>query len=250
MLRFPSVSACEEAAMAGGRNEIHSTHSVAVAFGAAMMLASGLCAPPVQAAYTATLEQERSDVVATGSGTIDLVGLTFVSSGSGDEAGISGGLGIIVLGPVNFQPSDGYGRFAGPTSFGILGLITASSGSGDRIGIDRDSGELFRTSGYVSNSILSSSATWDNKSFASLGVTPGTYVWSWGSVLADDTFTLKIGVPIAEPSGARLLGLPLGLVMLLAARRRRDHGRFQVSITRHRLGPPPAGQPSLPGCQA
>ncbi len=193
--------------------------TTAAALGLGALL--GLSASPARAAYTVMLAQQSQNVVATGSGTIDLADLIFVGSGSGDEAGISGGLGIIVVGPVNFQPSDGYGGFSGPTSFGILGLITASSGSRDRIGIDQDSGELFVPAGYVSGSTLSSTATWDNKTFTSLGVAPGTYVWTWGGGDNADKFTLQIG-PAAVPEPAGLLLLPLGVVGVLAARRHRN----------------------------
>jgi hypothetical protein len=201
----------------------------AAALGAAAVMGSGLYIQPAQAGYVVTLAQEGSNVVATGSGTIDLADLIFVGSGSGDEAGVSGGLGIIVVGPVNFQPSDGYGGFSGPTSFGSLGLITASSGSGDRVGIDQDSGELFVPANYVSGSTLSSSSTWDNKTFTSLGVTPGTYVWNWGSGAGADSFTLRVGAAVVpEPAGLAVLVLPVGFLMLFSARHRRRSG-FRLS---------------------
>jgi len=191
--------------------------SSAAALGAASVIASSLYAPPAQASYIVTMTQQGTNVVATGSGTIDLSSLIFVGTGSGDEAGVSGGLGIIVVGPVSFQPSDGYGGYSGPVSFGSLGLLTASTGSGDRVGIDQDSGELFVPAGYVSGTALSSSSTWDNKDFASLGVTPGTYVWNWGSGPTADSFTLQIGAAaVPEPSTLALLALPL--VFLLPAR--------------------------------
>ena len=47
----------------------------ATALGVAMLIGCGLCAPPAQAGYMVTLEQVGTDVVATGSGTIDLTGL-------------------------------------------------------------------------------------------------------------------------------------------------------------------------------
>ena len=45
--------------------------------------------------------------------------------------------------------------------------------------------------GYVSGTFLSDSATYSGKTFATLGVTPGTYVWTWGTG-ANQNFTLKI----------------------------------------------------------
>ena len=45
--------------------------------------------------------------------------------------------------------------------------------------------------GYVSGTFLSNSATYSGKTLATLGVTPGTYVWTWGTG-ANQNFTLKI----------------------------------------------------------
>ena len=44
--------------------------------------------------------------------------------------------------------------------------------------------------GYVSGAALSNSTTYNNVTFASLGVTPGTYVWTWGTG-ANQNFTLR-----------------------------------------------------------
>ena len=35
--------------------------------------------------------------------------------------------------------------------------------------------------GYVSDNLLSNASTYDNQTFASLGVTPGTFKWAWAS---------------------------------------------------------------------
>jgi hypothetical protein len=55
-------------------------------------------------------------------------------------------------------------------------------------------------------------ATYDNQTFSSLGVTPGTYVWTWGSGPDADSFTLNIGT-VAVP--APLIGR--GIPFLIAA---------------------------------
>lgn len=201
------------------------TSARATALGVSILIGACVSVPSAQAAYTVTLLQQGPDVLATGSGSINLTGLFFVGSGTGDKAGVSGGLGIIVVGPVPFQPADGYAGYAGPVAFGSLGLLTASSGSGNRVGIDQDSGELFVPASYVSGSTLSSSATWDNKTFASLGVTPGTYVWSWGSGANADNFTLHIGAAaVPEPASLTVLAMGLvGLGMVLPKRRTGAH---------------------------
>jgi hypothetical protein len=54
--------------------------------------------------------------------------------------------------------------------------------------------------------------TFNNATFASLGVTPGTYVWRWGPG-ANQRFTLQIGPVPDSGSTASLLGF--GLLGLL-----------------------------------
>ena len=49
--------------------------------------------------------------------------------------------------------------------------------------------------GYVSGNALSDRATYSGKTFATLGVRPGTYVWRWGTG-ANQNFTLQIGPTI------------------------------------------------------
>jgi plastocyanin len=51
--------------------------------------------------------------------------------------------------------------------------------------------QLFVQHNYVSGAALSDSMTFNNATLATLGVTPGTYVWTWGT-RANQNFTLKI----------------------------------------------------------
>ncbi len=86
---------------------------------------------------------------------------------------------------------------SGPTSFGSSFGRSASSGSGDMVGIS--AGDYFGDylsllsvpTGYVSGTALSDSATYSGVTLADLGVTPGTYVWTWGTT-ANQNFTLQI----------------------------------------------------------
>ena len=73
--------------------------------------------------------------------------------------------------------------------------------------------------GYVSGNALSSSATWNNATFASLGVTPGTYVWTWGTG-ANQNFTLIIGRAGAPDGGSTVSLLSVALLGLAAVRRK------------------------------
>jgi hypothetical protein len=193
------------------------------ALGMAMLLGCGLLAPPAQARYIVTLLQERLNVVATGSGAIDLTGLTLFSDRApGIRSEIVPDAGIIFTGPTFGGIASIYTGFTGSTSFGSGGESVADSGDGDSVGIDLVLGSLlFLPAGYVSGTPLSDSASYDNATFATLGVNPGTYEWTWGSG-ANQNFTVQIGpAAVPEPSCLALLAPPWGLAALAAARRRR-----------------------------
>jgi hypothetical protein len=62
--------------------------------------------------------------------------------------------------------------------------------------------------GYVSETPLSDTATYYNATFSSLGVTPGTYTWTWST----DTFTLDVSnspVFVGMPGQANCQGQSL-----------------------------------------
>ena len=178
---------------------------------------------PAQA-YTVTLEQMGADVVANGSGAINLTGLAFFGGGSFFITTLIPSLGRISTGP---PPSglgsvDLYRVFSGPANFGSGGQhnATESLSSGNFVGIQASVNELFVPHGYMSNSALSSSATWTGATFASLGVTPGTYVWSWGTGLPNQNFTLIIGGAGVPDGGSTVSLLSFGLLGLAALRRK------------------------------
>src|SRR5580704_1117236 len=97
--------------------------------GAAMLI--GLSAPSAQAGFVVDLTQEGGNVVATGSGAIDLTGLSLDFT-SGALAVIEPSIGQILTGPVNpdFQVADLYSEITGPASFGGGDSRPPSSGSG------------------------------------------------------------------------------------------------------------------------
>ena len=177
---------------------------------------------PAQA-YTVTLEQMGANVVANGSGPINLTGLTFTGPGRASP-GINPNSAAIRTGApatVDFYLAD----LAGPTSFGSGSGFGPSSASGDMVGILADiglgvgNGELLVPQGYVSGNALTDSTTFNNQTFASLGLTPGTYVWSWGDG-ANQRFTLQIG-GVGVPDGGSTVSL-LGFALFgLAALRRK-----------------------------
>ena len=75
---------------------------------------------------------------------------------------------------------------------------------------------------YVSGSALSDTSTYANQTFASLGATPGTDEWTWGTGAHADSFTLEVGPVAAVPEPASLSLLVMGLAglgMVLRTRR-------------------------------
>ena len=154
-----------------------------------------------QAGYIVTLTQQGSNVVASGSGAIDLTGLTLSGSASDSlGSGILPSQAVIVTG-AGVPSSDGYTGFTGPTSFGSGVGTLANSGNGDIVGIDGTLGVLGVPHGYMSGSALSDSAIYDNATFSSLGLVPGTYEWTWGTG-ANQNFILRIGTAAVPESGS------------------------------------------------
>jgi hypothetical protein len=190
--------------------------------GLAIVIAWGLSVRPAQATYIVTLEQVGSNVVATGSGAIDLSGLIFQFDVSPSSSVLVPNIGQIFTGQPG-SPADFYTGLTGPTTFGSGSATFTSSGSGDFVGIIGD----FRSvetliivpGGYVSG-VLSDSATYNNATFSSLGVTPGTYVWTWGTG-PDQKFTLKIGAAGVSDSGSTFGLLFLASTSLFGANRLR-----------------------------
>jgi hypothetical protein len=205
-----------------------SMRSSAAALGAAMLVGSVTSAPPAQAAYVLTIEQEGPNVVTTGSGSFDLTDLTAVAMGfafsdfmSPAGAVIDTGLGAYTIYSAVLQ---------GPTNFGDGHVTGASSASGDFVSLDGVASEIFvpgLTGEYKSGSPISgSTATYDDATFASLGVRPGVYVWKWGSGANADSFTVDA---VPEPSTWALVGV--GFLGLAAVRIRRRGRRTALTAS-------------------
>ena len=173
------------------------------------------CVQPAQAGYIVTLQQVGPNVVATGTGAINLTGLSFFNPGSVGTASVWPVTGRISMSSGN---ADTYIGFTGPSSFGGGDVALANFFSGDVFAFDLDT--MFLPSGYVSGNPLSDMAIYFTATFASLGLTPGTYVWTWGTGLENQNVTLQIG-PAGVPDGGSTVML-LGFALLgLAALRRK-----------------------------
>jgi hypothetical protein len=165
-------------------------------------------------AYSVTLQQVGSNVVANGTGAINLTGLSFFNPGSVGTASVWPVTGTISMSSGN---ADTYIGFTGPSSFGGGDVALANFSSGDVFAFDLDA--MFLPSGYVSGNPLSDMAIYFTATFASLGVTPGTYVWTWGTGV-NQNVTLQIGPAGVPDTGSTLPLLGCAFLGLAALRRK------------------------------
>lgn len=165
-------------------------------------------------------EEIGGDVVLTHSGSLNLSAWTIYQTDGGWASFYAAVNGNIVNGAVGH--ADGYLdpiNFIKPASFGT-GVGIPTSSSGDQLGIEATF--LRVPTGYVSGESLSGgSSTYASATFLSLGMTPGTYVWSWGSNETADSMTLNIARTSVPDGGATIAMLGLSVAGLAVARRRK-----------------------------
>jgi hypothetical protein len=176
-----------------------------------LLVATGL--HPAFAEFVVNFNQVGANVVATGTGSVDTADLTL-----GDTGLTSAGEGMIpVLATLFLIPGSELNETqwlfsGGPASFGTGGNADASAQSGDGFvfaPVSPSQFQILLAGDYVSGAPLSDTETWDNATYASLGLVEGSsFVWSWGTGADADSF--EIVVP--EPGSMGLLAS--GLVLL------------------------------------
>ncbi len=170
----------------------------------------------VEAAFAFTFREQGADVVAIGSGSIDLAGFSrtgeevLLASGVSAQNAVAGVAGIVAV----------YHAIMGPGSFGVSGPVVASDGGGDAVAVNGSDGFLGVALAYVSGSALSRSMEFAGQTFAAMGVTRGTHAWTWGAGANADSFKVQIGAA-AVPESASVLAIGAGLPGLAAVRHRR-----------------------------
>jgi hypothetical protein len=169
--------------------------------------------------YVVTFEQIGLNVVATGSGNIDLTGLTLsttihpiLAAGVNPPEAVvnlSSGTSDLYTGTFSGPPGGVLGPGFGPGT-GIPGPLfePATSSTGNLVFFSLTFSSVHVFEGYVSDASLGTSTdTWDNATFTSLGLTSGNYEWTWGT-LPDQSFTIEVGAPVGVPSPIAGAGLP------------------------------------------
>lgn len=183
-----------------------------------------LAASPAHAAYVINMAESGSNVVATGSGSLNVSGLTYRSDLTltiPTMYSYMAGTGNILLtgSPGTFSL---FQTMTPAPQFGTGNTTFATSSTGSKVGIMSNQ-FLLVPKNYVSGSDLGTTiTTFANASFASLGLTAGSYVWTWGTGGNADSFTLNIGpVAGAVPEPATWALMILGFGFIGGAMRRR-----------------------------
>ena len=149
-----------------------------------------------------TFSEVGSDVVMSVSGTIDLDGLTLVDSNMGPFMG--GGIGptnaTFIMGANGGYAKSYSGFTTTPSNFGTGGGMGPTSTSGDIFGIVTDGTPpylLVVPTGYTSGTNISSTQTFTGQTFTTLGLTVGTYTYTWSGGSID---VVVSGVPGPTPT--------------------------------------------------
>ena len=194
---------------------------------AAIGLASLAMAAPANAAYVINFAESGGAVIATGSGSLNVSALTVHTSNN--LPNYMTPLGNIFLSG-NSGPLTMYRTVNAAPFFGTGATVFPTTSVGNRVGIMSNQFVIVPQN-YVSGSDLgTTTTTFANASFASLGLTLGSYVWTWGSGGNADSLTINIPgavSPVPEPASWGLMILGLGLAG--AAMRRRSGRTVRVS---------------------
>lgn len=187
-----------------GSNRMY-LQSAAVVAGLALGLVSGAA----NASVLVDVMETGNNVSFSATGSLNLAGLSF-------NFGSNSGGSLIVPNTASFIIGDQGGDIdlytgsSRPGNFGPGGFRSSSTDTGPSFGYGL--GNVFLPKGYRSGDLINSTSLFLNSSFATLGVTPGTYEYKWSS----DEIVLQIGpasvgtVPLpgsAPMFGAALLAL-------------------------------------------
>jgi hypothetical protein len=181
---------------------------------------TSLSAGNAGAAVLVNVTESNGNVIFQGSGSLNTTGLTFQSVNSGpllrpynNNGNTASHLYFGIPDTTNYYQLASTLITGTTQEFGDLtsaylktpDFMIASSGSGDKFGIKLNSrfandGYLLLPTNYISGASLSANMTFNNQTFATLGLTSGnSYTWTLGSGSNTDSFTINIGQAVPEP---------------------------------------------------
>ncbi len=151
-----------------------------------------------RASVIITIAESGSDVVATATGSVDTGGLT-LSSSIGNSASVWPSFalgGNLFLGTTVSSTLESFSGVFGPASYGTGSRTAANSSSGQLFGVATT--RVYLGPGYVSKTPFTSTATWNSATLSTLGITPGTYTFTWGTGGNADSMVINAGA-VPEP---------------------------------------------------
>ncbi len=163
-----------------------------------------------------TIQQVGSDVVMTGSGSVNTAGLSL--DGPAQRAGsVSPSTNTFTVGSPNTISELVWSGLTGtPPSFGKGSNTLASSGTGDTFSVNNSN--IYVPFSYISGAALSGQSTFLGTTIGALGLTTGRYNWTWGSRENAGSAVLTIGA-VPEPSTYALATIATGVMAAVARRR-------------------------------
>jgi hypothetical protein len=170
---------------------------------AAILTLGAVSMPSAQAKFAAVYKEFDSSVVETGSGSLDLTDLGMSVSTFKLNPAVVPESGLVAMGTPGAEVNlFNNGLIMGPGRFG-LGLETDTDlSTGDAVSASLEGIAVLQ--GYPSGASLFNTSNYADASFSSLGMTPGTYVYTWGTGVHADSFTIDIvaspSLPVPEPS--------------------------------------------------
>ncbi|HEV2673239.1 MAG TPA: VPLPA-CTERM sorting domain-containing protein [Aliidongia sp.] len=181
-----------------------------------------LAASNAHAEYIGYVYQDGTNVVASGSGSLNTSSLTFTVQTAGATTSVYTSIGFQTFGDV-YHGINVYGGFTGPTSFGTGGPKQADSYTGFGTDILAANNEIVVALGYVSGEQIAGTAAFDNTTLSALGFNNGTSTWTWGRGDGADSMVIEVGTapPASVPEPASLALLGAGFAGLGLLRRRR-----------------------------
>jgi cell division septation protein DedD len=150
--------------------------------------------------FNVSVSQVGPNVVWSGSGSFNLTSLTLNENIPGVTGGFNQPFAQFIIGPTSPSGATTYSGSSFttfPNSFGSGGGLAPSSSSGSLFGVVQTAGpsgprEVVVPPGYVSGTVISGSMTYDTQTIAGMGLSGGTYTWSWGTGGNTSTIVMTI----------------------------------------------------------
>jgi hypothetical protein len=148
--------------------------------------------------FSVTIVESGGNVVMSASGSLNINGLTLVNPSAGPFGG--GGIGIasaefLMVRTSGLNGAQYSGFTTTPSNFGTGGGASSTSSSGNTFGVLETvpgTKSLIVPIGYTTGTAISSTQTFSGATFSSLGLTPGTYTYTWGSGANADSIVMTI----------------------------------------------------------